>query len=214
MANYKYDFILIYSRQVRRRVEIWHLAHYKKLWFFTLSSWPGGPLKFKAGLALQAFTGPRWSLRGARQLAIRPGDWSRDTIQWYLWQRGQSVHKGTSLSDDLVIGCIRAMEKAVMHPINKKARYWAITLAENFAIRCTFDNEVICQTTRPENTLLSGDDLVIRGCILLRVLAIRCETSLSTLLEVLVIRCDAIGWPRYRRYHCTWREHQCWGDDL
>ncbi len=64
---------------------------------------------------------------------------------------------------------------------------------KNFAIRCTSDNEVICKTTRSGKTSLSGDDLVIRGSPWLRLLAILCETSLSPLLKVLAIRCDAIG---------------------
>jgi hypothetical protein len=71
------------------------------------------------------------------------------------------------------------------------------------AVRCSSDNEVNCWTTRSSKTSLSSNDLVIRGCPKLKVLAIRCKTSLSQILEVLAIGYVAIGWPRYPRYHCS-----------
>ncbi len=54
------------------------------------------------------------------------------------------------------------------------------------AIRRSFEwfDNVICWTTRSAKTLFSGDDIIIRECPWLRVLAIRCKTLLSPLLEV------------------------------
>jgi hypothetical protein len=60
-----------------------------------------------------------------------------------------------------------------MQPTNKRTCYWVIALKKNFAIRCTSDNKVICQTTRSDETSLSDDNLVIRwGCPWFREFAI------------------------------------------
>jgi hypothetical protein len=63
---------------------------------------------------------------------------------------------------------------------------------------CLSNNEVFGDLVIGQTTSLSDDDYIWESA------CCRMRGLLLAVLELLVIGCYAIGWPRYWRFHCSW----------